>query len=327
MRLLKASFVTYFRYQLFGDCRIHTPSPKHPPAHIGFFDILSMEPVLPSELEREIFETAAIQDKAVIPSFLRVCHRVHEWIEPLLYRVIVFSESEKHQSSVLALQSKSAEFKHAVRHAAVYSDKYASSAQELLPQLVSIESLVIAGDCPLELLDVMDTLHLSTLLLSIPSFSPQWPRSTLPRALFRSVTHLTVYLGSVDDEVASWEDWSILTSLPALTHLCMDDTLAPDLLQSIVENCNRLVAVIIAYWDGPWLKHTAIELAQNLPVSDPRVIVTMIDDFDKAWPREAHSGNDLWARVDAFLVRKRRGEIESSVYFMYDETDDAHSTL
>ncbi|KAJ7860226.1 hypothetical protein B0H14DRAFT_2745128 [Mycena olivaceomarginata] len=46
------------------------------------------EPTLPLDLEREIFELSGRQYPTSIPSFLRVCHRVHTWLEPFLYRVM-----------------------------------------------------------------------------------------------------------------------------------------------------------------------------------------------------------------------------------------------
>ncbi|KAJ7854146.1 hypothetical protein B0H14DRAFT_3865579 [Mycena olivaceomarginata] len=52
------------------------------------------EPTLPLDLEREIFELSARQYPTSTPSFLRVCHRVHTWLEPFLYRVLNLDDSE-----------------------------------------------------------------------------------------------------------------------------------------------------------------------------------------------------------------------------------------
>ncbi|KAJ6559807.1 hypothetical protein B0H19DRAFT_1145834 [Mycena capillaripes] len=46
------------------------------------------EPVLPLDLEREIFEFTALLYPAKLPTLLRVCRRVHSWLEPLLFRVL-----------------------------------------------------------------------------------------------------------------------------------------------------------------------------------------------------------------------------------------------
>ncbi|KAJ7078795.1 hypothetical protein C8R44DRAFT_895856 [Mycena epipterygia] len=47
-----------------------------------------LEPLLPPEIEREIFELSALSESRVIPRLNLVAHRVKIWIEPLLYRII-----------------------------------------------------------------------------------------------------------------------------------------------------------------------------------------------------------------------------------------------
>jgi HJR/Mrr/RecB family endonuclease len=42
---------------------------------------------------------------------------------------------------------------------------------------------------------------------------------------------------------------------------------------------------------------------------DARVVITNVPYFYGGWERAARNGYDLWARVDDFLARKRRGEI------------------
>ncbi|KAF7330318.1 hypothetical protein MVEN_02470000 [Mycena venus] len=48
-----------------------------------------MTPVLPPELEREIFEIIAWESTKAIPPLLPVARRVKLWLEPLLYRVLL----------------------------------------------------------------------------------------------------------------------------------------------------------------------------------------------------------------------------------------------
>ncbi|KAJ7731797.1 hypothetical protein DFH07DRAFT_945088, partial [Mycena maculata] len=56
-------------------------------------------PIFPPDLEREVFETAAILHFRTIPTLLLVAHRIFIWIEPLLYRVLEPSSSKRHPSS------------------------------------------------------------------------------------------------------------------------------------------------------------------------------------------------------------------------------------
>ncbi|KAJ7662178.1 hypothetical protein DFH06DRAFT_366794 [Mycena polygramma] len=52
-----------------------------------------MAPVLPRDLEREIFDIVASEGIKSIPPLLRVARRVKVWTEPLLYRVIFVREN------------------------------------------------------------------------------------------------------------------------------------------------------------------------------------------------------------------------------------------
>ncbi|KAK7047058.1 hypothetical protein R3P38DRAFT_3176535 [Favolaschia claudopus] len=53
---------------------------------------MSNSPCFPPELERYIFETAALFYPHTIPRLLPVARRVLIWIEPLLYRRVYFDE-------------------------------------------------------------------------------------------------------------------------------------------------------------------------------------------------------------------------------------------
>ncbi|KAF8212834.1 hypothetical protein K438DRAFT_1170936 [Mycena galopus ATCC 62051] len=53
---------------------------------------MDAEPVLPFDLEREIFERAALQYHKMIPTLLVLCRRIHRWLELFLYRVLDLSQ-------------------------------------------------------------------------------------------------------------------------------------------------------------------------------------------------------------------------------------------
>ncbi|KAJ7887662.1 hypothetical protein B0H14DRAFT_3430691 [Mycena olivaceomarginata] len=48
---------------------------------------MSSSPMLPAELEREVFEICSLSRPVSIPTLMLIAKRVKEWIEPLLYRV------------------------------------------------------------------------------------------------------------------------------------------------------------------------------------------------------------------------------------------------
>ncbi|KAJ7061751.1 hypothetical protein C8F01DRAFT_1252528 [Mycena amicta] len=47
-----------------------------------------MSPILPFEIEGIIFETAAFSRPKQVPTLMLVAWRVHQWVEPLLYRTL-----------------------------------------------------------------------------------------------------------------------------------------------------------------------------------------------------------------------------------------------
>ncbi|KAJ7224649.1 hypothetical protein GGX14DRAFT_557508 [Mycena pura] len=49
-------------------------------------------PTLPAELERQVFELTALSRPVCIPRLMRVALRVKQWVEPLLYRTLIFNK-------------------------------------------------------------------------------------------------------------------------------------------------------------------------------------------------------------------------------------------
>ncbi|KAK7028720.1 hypothetical protein R3P38DRAFT_2704579 [Favolaschia claudopus] len=279
-----------------------------------------MMPLLPLDLEREVFETAAIRDRAGIPILLRVCRRVHSWIEPLLYRVILITDfyPDSDSPEFAALCATSATFKkRAVRHLFLeyppHDDELRTAAQNFLCQLPAIESLVLDGDLCTDVLEIMDKMRLQKLNIRVPSFSlSSWARSTLSRPLFHSVIHLELYRDQ-DHIPTCWDDWTALASLSVLTHLCLDDKLAAQIVKPTLGNCKQLEVVIWALWDGT---RNAVYDAQNLSVTDCRLVVMDMPIFEDDWEEGARFGKDFWVRADAFLAKKRSGEIDKSHFFL-----------
>ncbi|KAJ6550049.1 hypothetical protein B0H19DRAFT_1160293 [Mycena capillaripes] len=53
--------------------------------------------ILPPELERLIFEIAALESPKSMPALILVARRVQIWIEPLLYGVLALTPGAKTQ--------------------------------------------------------------------------------------------------------------------------------------------------------------------------------------------------------------------------------------
>ncbi|KAJ7628230.1 hypothetical protein DFH06DRAFT_1226563 [Mycena polygramma] len=272
----------------------------------------NLEPCFPPELEREISETAAVLDPTLIPPLLRICHRVRAWVEPLLYTVLTINGGN---SPILcAAETKSASFLHnAVRHVflELFIKKLSGPRGTLLKNCTGVTNLYFEGTFDIQFLDVLGTMPLRKLSFSAPRDVAE-KRKLLQHPILRSLTHLDLY----EPSGRTWEGWYGLAALPALTHLCLSSQLSNMLLHAM-EECPRLVVAVIAFW-GVSEREDAISFAKNIAtmVTDPRLVVLVVSDYDKDWGVGARGGDDFWIRAEAFITEKRREDC----YFL-DEID------
>ncbi|KAF8991849.1 hypothetical protein BDZ89DRAFT_1054376, partial [Hymenopellis radicata] len=67
-------------------------------------------PELPLDVARYILETAAYMDRATALQLVVVSKAVFEWIDPILYRVVVFTSLDGTKSFWTAIQTRGPEF-------------------------------------------------------------------------------------------------------------------------------------------------------------------------------------------------------------------------
>ncbi|KAJ7628244.1 hypothetical protein DFH06DRAFT_724320, partial [Mycena polygramma] len=276
----------------------------------------NLEPFFPPELEREIFETAAMRDPTSIPVLLRVCHRAHAWVEPLLYRVLTIDNGS---SSILrAAEAKSASFLHiAVRH--VYLERPVELSEPrkmLLRKCTGAIDLYFDTIFEIDFFDLGPT-RLLKLSLSVPS-NVSTRRQLLQHPNLRPLTHLDLYEPA--DVRPTWEDWSALAALPALTHLCLSREFPSDVLIRAMKDCPRLAVAVRAFWGGLKEREDAISSARNIATitTDPRIVVLVVSSYDEDWGVGARGGEDCWIHAEAFIAEKRRGKIDKGCYFLDD---------
>ncbi|KAF8216922.1 hypothetical protein K438DRAFT_1798028 [Mycena galopus ATCC 62051] len=270
----------------------------------------------PPELEREIFETTAACFPGFIPTLLRVCRRSQIWIEPLLYRVVIISSTRSNSPLLLsALASKTPTFlQTAVRHILIHDYDDSDTPDSLLAKCSGIVSLSTDGKLDPERMKM----RLQKLALTVPSEKSTWNLAGFTHPLLVSITHLDLYQGDTWGP-GTWRDWSGLASLPVLTHLALSESIATHIISQVVVECPRLVVIAIVTY--PWERDSARSLTENLTFIDLRVVVlSMSIGYAADWEMGARGGNDFWARAEAFLQRKRAGEIEATCYFLDEST-------
>ncbi|KAJ6460826.1 hypothetical protein C8R47DRAFT_1202586 [Mycena vitilis] len=275
----------------------------------------------PPELERDIFETTAFQHPPEIPGLLRVCRRVHTWIEPLLYRIMDMTSISDRQALLSARKSKPPEFlRNSVRNLFLVqiSSSFERWYKELLSDCTETSNLVIMiSGAQDELLLTLHNLPLQRLALSVSQLYTAWGLAM--ETPFISLTHLDL-TQEYESERGRYirRNLSWLASLPSLTHLALPPSMDHrDTFLQLPTQCPTLIVMIISSWSSagqPNLLPFAQSLTSN---TDLRVVVMMMGmGFQQDWQLGICGGDDYWKRAEMFVARKRAGEIERTSYVL-----------
>ncbi|KAJ7464133.1 hypothetical protein FB451DRAFT_1264721, partial [Mycena latifolia] len=274
-------------------------------------------PSFPPELEREIFQIAALEDSSTICPLLRVCHRVHVWIEPLLYQVLKLNSEAAISGIAVALDTKPRSFfEKAVRHLWLvnFSREARDTSISLLRILPRVESLIITHsmynfadhDFIRSLGDKCSRLGL--IIHNPPSFWSQM----LTDPICPFLTHLILH----DPSNHGWHYWRRLADLPALTHLCLTQKFERYIECTVLEQCPRLHVLVRL-----WFQNNGPVEDMQFSITDSRLVVMWLaENYRADWEAGVRGGDDFWARAERFIERKLRGEIEKSCYLLTDSS-------
>ncbi|KAJ7614340.1 hypothetical protein FB45DRAFT_936672 [Roridomyces roridus] len=242
------------------------------------------EPRLPTDVEREVFETAALMFPSMIPTLLLVARRVLIWTEPLLYRVLGDPRGQSYKALATALlaasRSKPPPFLHkSVRHlfldmSSEWTDEDATSLETLFGNRAAID---------------------------------------LRHPLFSSLTHLDIFDEGIANNSVHVQG---LCALPALTHLCINNDVPWGAVKELLAG-RRSLSVFVDLW--AYIRFDrAKAVARNPPVTDVGFVVAVFADYWTDWETGAYGGNDFWKSAEEFIESKRRGELPESGYLLED---------
>ncbi|KAJ7670101.1 hypothetical protein DFH06DRAFT_1321120 [Mycena polygramma] len=302
-----------------------------------------LEPALPSELEHLIFETAALLRPRSIPKLMLVAWRVKIWVEPLMYRTIILSDSDdelynleklidenayplaiKSSTFLFLLQTKPPSFfKNSIRQLHI-SDTHLNATQEAEVQSAcsDVNNLWLA-----------DQLHTTLTTINMPLERVHCALYALfgtgaidfTHRMFASITHLELF--DVPERI-DVEAWSALSDLPHLTHFAFNDDRinAKDnrvvlLMDDYLPMCLTLLQtwtslrILVLLYSRSLRTRTELEKAPRL-VEDCRVVVMPCDEFLVDWIMGAYAGSDYWSRAEQFVAKRKSGEIDALEYFL-----------
>ncbi|KAJ7628269.1 hypothetical protein DFH06DRAFT_1338714 [Mycena polygramma] len=271
---------------------------------------MDVSPVLPPELEREIFKTAAVMYPGKIPTLLLVARRVLVWIEPLIYSVIRIADENPSICHALlsAMASKPPMFFHCVRHIILewQSETFSQDdAQRLLKLSTGVESF----GCNYAWADASILPILGELRIQLLSITPQdlfgAAVPDLGHALFQSVTHLDIR-GS--EGISEWLGG--VSKLPLLTHLCFDSDLREEFLLSVLEDCPGLTVLLVLSYYPP--------APLTFQIRDVRFVLGRCDeDYWTEWEASVKGLGGFWSEAEDFVTRRRNGGIEATRYWLH----------
>ncbi|KAK7027748.1 tyrosinase central domain-containing protein [Favolaschia claudopus] len=279
------------------------------------------DPRFPAELERAIFETAALLHPASIPGLLRVSRRVTIWIQPILYRVVRVNSRNGALVRFLLTSGRINPRRPdhpltLVRHLCLETvNSYCTVHDgrwlvELCSGVVNLGlNFGFADPALLPILGKMRIKHLAVNLRVLFGNSP----IDFEHPLFSSITHLSVFhaelVASVILDVAL---------LPALTHLSLDSHLPRELVLSILPVCQEL-RVLLVVWH--WSDKESYIAARSPCVYDERFVIALYQDFWGVWEDSARAIRRPWLCAEELIAQKRKGEIEETRYWLTDSSE------
>ncbi|KAF7330039.1 hypothetical protein MKEN_00268000 [Mycena kentingensis (nom. inval.)] len=269
---------------------------------------MDSEPRLPPELEREIFELAAQCLQSNL-NLLLVARRVHEWVEPCLYRVVRVVKNSRPLSALLRAMSdnRSSLLVAGVRCVFFESPAAGTEAlnQEILAQCPNVTRVALtpgfSGAAALAALEKLG--HLEYLTANLGRLFPLDIDGTHP--VLARVTHLSL-LDNLHSDEKQEAILAALPAIPSLTHLRLDFLVAGQ-VRRIFETCPRLEILL--------LNNTATQAySHRFPTArdEPRVVrianFSTYSSFWTDWLRGAYGLADAWQLAEECVRSRLCGE-------------------
>ncbi|KAJ7055636.1 hypothetical protein C8F01DRAFT_455178 [Mycena amicta] len=289
-------------------------------------------PRLSPELELQIFTLATSDDPALIPTLVLVAHRIHTWLEPMLYRTLSFHALDNKRRGaegalwkILESGARPADFFFkAVKNVFLFpafrspspspddakadadldswSDAELTKLLHVCTGVTNLLMLMSREDPPLWSM-VSATMRPQKLVMVLPM---QDESIDFTEAFFTNVSHLCLVNSSSDPQITFL--LSTPSALPRLTHVALSAQTDPELLHLLLGSEGGLrVPLEALVLDG----RSSLTVPDLL--RDTRVVVMRANTVDD-WFAAIDGDDDFWTRADAFIARKRQGEVEDSRY-------------
>ncbi|KAF8211077.1 hypothetical protein K438DRAFT_1959272 [Mycena galopus ATCC 62051] len=244
------------------------------------------QPILPPEIEREIFEiTAQFPGNAV--NLVLVARRTQIWIERLIYETVTLSDEHICHKFLRAVDSRPAQFfTDNVKSLCVPADIDPLSTARVLKACQGVVNLAIWLVEPHE-------------IRSCPASAHSAPRAFFAHPFFSHVTHL---------ELVDWLAWAAYIDYlsPHLTHLALDFDLECDgseaRLRAVLASCRSLLVCVALVNNDEDMIVVSDQLAE---IEDPRLVVLSESNVIENWEASLRRTDaSLWSFAEDIVAAK-----------------------
>lgn len=307
-------------------------------------------PLLPPELEREIFEVAAVLFPRRAPILVLVARRVRQWyvrlshcstpgetpfipascrIEPLLYDILVVSSRFNsyplvYRRDLLYNPIKMPLFDRATgyaRHVLLEGVK-TKNAAEVLQRCDKVENLGLWGlwaSAPFNdqrhLLPLIQSCSMLKRLSASPAdlLNVKGVPFEFDHTVFTKLTHLEILC--MNRRICQWKKWGKLALLPRLTHVAIDFS-TPQFVQDLLDGCSNLKLVVLFYEDREEILEQADDMEEDGVRNAMHPGVGVMTDGRVVQMPEVHDWIEDWERgargEEDFWTRAENIQAESS---------------
>ncbi|KAF7311687.1 hypothetical protein MIND_00178500 [Mycena indigotica] len=284
----------------------------------------------PPELEREIFDTAAILHQPTIPKLLRVAHRVYTWLVPVLYRQMNLQYDRQLQGFLGVAQTCPALLQH-VREIVLPTGYPPETTAKVFDGLRFCHKLgglamlhshlireVVANGLALPprlSTHLEDLFQQDTAEHGAPPQIQVGTHHLETLLAFRFVTHLdwfddlTAYKSDDDEEHAR----QFIIQLPALTHLAVVPFSAENYVDDLAARLPRLHVLVIVWSLSGYLRRRSNDPVFRIAFRDSRVVCSV---YDK-WYEGMTNGYlpTFWDLAEELVEGKANGTVSETEFW------------
>ncbi|KAF7292608.1 hypothetical protein MIND_01158700 [Mycena indigotica] len=262
-----------------------------------------INPRLPPDLERYIFEETAGQRPRDVPNLLLVARRVQYWLEPILYRDFRLGDSQKLDSLLCLASSKSHTFLPRSIRSLVFWGEYPLRHEhyDTLKRCTGITHLVISSTQSVpDVLPSLANMRLRRLAVYPQGLMPTLGAIDGANPVFKQLTHFEIFNGprSGTDDYALI---AFITALPSLTHLALNGPpkAGAPAIRRLLAECKNLRCLVILS-NEKWMQ-SKLTTGDYHDINDLRFVVTGFRRWDEV------ICNGYWAIAEDTVEQRRRG--------------------